>query len=86
MTTTTNASTNSNATVETSVSVSVSVDGNHCHFYAICAAEAPEVFRLPSDGRLRYTSKPDASQTAAELEAARLCPMQAIHVTVRHGR
>ena len=84
MTTTTNATTSSTAPVE--VSVSVSVDGNHCHFYAICAAEAPEVFRLPSDGRLRYISKPDPSQTAAVLEAARLCPMQAIHVTVRHGR
>ena len=68
------------------VEVSVSVDGNHCHFYAICAAEAPEVFSLPSDGRLRYTAKPDAVQTAAVLEAARLCPMQAIHVKVRHAR
>ena len=84
MTTTANATTNGTAPVE--VSVSVSVDGNHCHFYAICAAEAPDVFRLPSDGRLRYTSKPDPSQTGAVLEAARLCPMQAIHVTVRHGR
>lgn len=69
----------------TTLEVSVSVDGNHCHFYAICAAEAPAVFRLPTDGRLRYTSKPDATHTAAVLEAARLCPMQAIHVTVRHG-
>ena len=84
MTTTSNVSAIDIAAVE--VSVLVSVDGNHCHFYAICAAEAPDVFRLPSDGRLRYTSKPDASQTAAVLEAARLCPMQAIHVTVRHGR
>ena len=78
--------TTANGTAPVEVSVSVSVDGGHCHFYAICAAEAPDVFRLPSDGRLRYTSKPDASQTAAVLEAARLCPMQAIHVTVRHGR
>ena len=84
MTTTHLTAANSTAALE--VSVLVSVDGNHCHFYAICAAEAPEVFQLPSDGRLRYTSKPDPSQTAAVLEAARLCPMQAIHVTVRHGR
>ena len=45
-----------NANIDTTtLEVSVSVDGNHCHFYAICAAEAPAVFRLPTDGRLRYT-------------------------------
>lgn len=68
------------------VRVSVSVDGNHCHFYAICVAEAPEVFELRSDGRLRYKARPDAAATEAVLAAARSCPMQAIAVEVRHAR
>jgi ferredoxin len=58
--------------------VKVSVDNNHCELYAICQQEAPEVFELGADGRLRYDAVPDASQTPAVRQAARCCPMQAI--------
>ncbi len=60
--------------------VTVSVDNNHCHFYAICVQEAPEVFDLSIDGRIRYTAKPSAHLYEKVWNAARLCPMQAIHI------
>ena len=60
--------------------VTVDVDNNHCHFYAICVQEAPEVFDLSIDGRIRYKSKPDAHLYEKVWNAARLCPMQAIHI------
>ena len=68
------------ATRPTSFQVTVSVDNNHCHFYAICVQEAPEVFDLSIDGRLRYKAKPDAHLYEKVWNAARLCPMQAIHI------
>ena len=60
--------------------ITVSVDANHCHFYAICAQEAPEVFDLSIDGRLRYKSKPAPHLNDKVWNAARLCPAQAIHI------
>lgn len=60
--------------------VTVSVDNNHCHFYAICVQEAPEVFDLSIDGRLRYKAKPETHLYEKVWNAARLCPMQAIHI------
>lgn len=59
----------------------VSVDNNHCELYAICQQEAPEVFDVGADGRLRYDAAPDPSQTRAVRQAARCCPMQAITLT-----
>ena len=61
--------------------VNVSVDNNHCHFYAICVQEAPEVFDLSVDGRLRYKANPAPHLYEKVWNAARLCPMQAIHLT-----
>lgn len=58
--------------------VKISVDNNHCELYGICQQEAPQVFDLGPDGRLRYDTAPDASQTLAVRQAARCCPMQAI--------
>lgn len=66
--------------------VKVSVDNNHCELYAICQQEAPEVFELGADGRLRYDAAPDASQTPAVRQAARCCPMQAITLTTREAQ
>jgi ferredoxin len=60
--------------------LSVSLDNNHCHRFAICQQEAPAVFQLTADGRLEYDRTPDASQHRAVFQAARLCPMQAIHI------
>ncbi len=61
----------------------VSVDGSHCQLYGICEQEAPGVFELGVDGRLRYDPRPAAQQTAAVRQAARCCPMQAITVADR---
>jgi ferredoxin len=61
--------------------ISVSVNNNHCHRYAICQQEAPNVFQLTNDGRLSYNPSPDPSEQQAVRQAARVCPMQAIVVT-----
>ncbi len=65
--------------------IRVHVNNNHCHLYAICEQEAPEVFRLRHDGRLDYRSTPDPAHHEAVLQAARICPMQAIDIEERHG-
>jgi sulfoxide reductase heme-binding subunit YedZ len=61
----------------------VSVDNHRCHRYGICQAEAPDSFELTSDGRLDYQRRPSPGRAAAVLDAARGCPMQAIHVETR---
>ncbi|MGW2706773.1 ferredoxin [Streptomyces sp. NPDC001340] len=63
--------------------VKVSVDNNQCELYAICQQEAPQVFDLGPDGRLRHDATPAASETPAVRQAARCCPMQAITLTTR---
>lgn len=63
--------------------VTVSVDKNHCQLYGVCAQEAPTVFDLGTDGRLRYQSRPDDDSTQAVTQAARCCPTQAINLTER---
>lgn len=61
----------------------VTVNNNRCHRYGICQAEAEGVFLLAHDGRLRYDSRPPASENDEVLAAARYCPMQAITVERR---
>jgi sulfoxide reductase heme-binding subunit YedZ len=61
----------------------VTVNNNRCHRYGICQAEAEGVFLLAHDGRLRYDSRPPASENEHVLAAARYCPMQAITVERR---
>jgi sulfoxide reductase heme-binding subunit YedZ len=61
----------------------VSVNNERCHRYGICQAEAEGVFLLTSDGRLRYDSRPPATEYDEVLAAARYCPMQAIIVERR---
>jgi ferredoxin len=63
--------------------VRVTVNNARCHRYGICQAEADGVFLLTSEGRLRYDSRPDASEHENVLAAARYCPMQAIIVERR---
>lgn len=63
--------------------VKVSIDNNHCELYGICQQEAPEVFDLGADGRLRYDAAPGPEHTLAVRQAARCCPMQAITLTAR---
>ena len=58
----------------------LSVDNTHCHLYGICEQEAPTVFALADDGRLRYTARPAPELADQVRQAVRLCPMQAIHL------
>ncbi len=60
--------------------VRIAVHNGHCHLYGVCQQEAPEVFALRSDTRLRYDAHPPAELTDQVHQAARLCPMQAITV------
>ncbi len=60
--------------------IQISVDDKKCHRYAICQAEAPQVFQLQGDGQLRYLRKPGAKQVAQVQAAARACPMRAIQL------
>ncbi|GDY31661.1 ferredoxin [Gandjariella thermophila] len=63
--------------------VHVDVNNNHCKLFAICQQEAPDVFELGPDGRLRYRAHPRAEHTERVVQAARCCPMQAITLTHR---
>ena len=63
--------------------IRVDVNRRHCHRYAICEQEAPEVFQMRADGRLDYERSPDPAQRDAIRQAARLCPMQAIVIKER---
>ncbi|PND54510.1 ferredoxin [Mycobacterium sp. ENV421] len=63
--------------------VTVSVDKSHCQLYGICQAEAPDVFDLGADGRLRYHSRAAGGDSDAVRQAARCCPTQAITLTER---
>lgn len=61
----------------------VSVDANWCALFGWCQQEAPGVFELGEDGRLRYAALAGPGQVQAVRQAARICPMQAITVTER---
>ncbi|WP_238598612.1 ferredoxin [Saccharothrix sp. ALI-22-I] len=58
----------------------VAVDHARCRHFALCQDQAPKVFRVLDDGRLRYARNPDADQTPQVHAAARVCPMRAIRV------
>ena len=68
---------------ENGLRIRVDVNRNHCHRYAICEQEAPDVFRMRTDGRLEYQASPDPGQRDAVRQAARVCPMQAISIEER---
>jgi ferredoxin len=63
--------------------VTVSVDNGRCGLYGVCQQEAPDVFELGPDGRLRYRAHPQPVDTDAVWQAARCCPLQAITVENR---
>lgn len=66
--------------------VRVAVDHDRCRHYALCQAQAPKVFRVLDDGRLRYARNPDADQAPQVRAAARVCPMRAIRVDAAEAR
>ncbi|MEU7531192.1 ferredoxin [Saccharothrix sp. NPDC042600] len=61
----------------------ISVDNERCHRYGICQAEAPGLFQLVDDERLRYERRPPPELFAKARAAARACPMRAIELRER---
>lgn len=59
----------------------IDVDNNRCHLFGICQQEAPQVFDVDVDGRLRYDAHPNTEHTDAVHHAARCCPTRAITAT-----
>ncbi|PXY28475.1 ferredoxin [Prauserella muralis] len=58
----------------------LSVDNERCELFGICEWEAPALFELGRDGRLRYRRQPAAGELTQAAAAARCCPMQAIEL------
>ncbi|GAB3007602.1 ferredoxin [Amycolatopsis acidiphila] len=56
----------------------ISVDNDRCEVYGICVQEAPRLFQLDRDGRLRYRRQLEEADYGQAAAAARCCPMQAI--------
>lgn len=61
----------------------VDVDGEQCHLFGVCMQEAPAVFAIGDDGRLRYPKRPAPEEARNVRQAARMCPKQAIRVRER---
>lgn len=58
----------------------ITVDGAKCQRYGQCALEAPNVFVLDDEGPSRVLAEAPDSALDDALNAAELCPMQAISV------
>ncbi|GII60882.1 hypothetical protein Skr01_09670 [Sphaerisporangium krabiense] len=58
----------------------VRVDMTLCQIHAQCVFAAPEVFALNDDDELMYDAAPDDALAPSIEEAARACPVQAIHL------
>ena len=56
----------------------VNVDAMRCGRFGFCEHEAPEVFRLRSDGRLSYRGSVPMDQMANVMRAVEVCPARAI--------
>lgn len=60
--------------------VTVGVDAVRCGRFGFCEHEAPEVFRLRTDGRLSYAASVPAEQLDPVIRAMNVCPARAISV------
>jgi sulfoxide reductase heme-binding subunit YedZ len=58
--------------------VVLNVDPSRCVRYGFCAHEAPELFRLRTDGRLDYRAAVPPEQVEQALRAAQVCPVRAV--------
>ncbi|MFD2418944.1 ferredoxin [Amycolatopsis pigmentata] len=56
----------------------IAVDDDRCELYGICQWEAPDIFELDRDGRLKYRRQLEPDDYDQAAAAARCCPMQAI--------
>lgn len=61
----------------------VSVNNDRCRRYGICVAEAPSLFRMTTDGGLRYLRTVPDEQVEQVKAAVRSCPMLAIELDER---
>ncbi|PRX51292.1 ferredoxin [Prauserella shujinwangii] len=64
----------------------ISVDNERCERFGLCEWEAPALFQLRRDGRLRYRRRAQPHEIEQAAAAARCCPMQAIALTGVTGR
>jgi ferredoxin/DMSO/TMAO reductase YedYZ heme-binding membrane subunit len=58
--------------------ITVDVDARRCERFGFCEHEAPDVFRLRTDGRLSYHATTPVGQARAVIRAAEVCPVRAI--------
>jgi ferredoxin len=56
----------------------VSVDNDRCRRFGMCAAAAPQLFRLTPDGGLRYLRTVPLDDVESARAAVRNCPKLAI--------
>jgi ferredoxin len=56
----------------------ICIDLEKCRLHGQCVIAAPELFSFNDDGSLRWTEHPTKAQEQAALEAADVCPEQAI--------
>jgi ferredoxin/DMSO/TMAO reductase YedYZ heme-binding membrane subunit len=61
--------------------VTVNVDPKRCERFGFCEHEAPDVFRLRTDGRLAYRANVSPHETDAVIRAVGVCPARAISLT-----
>lgn len=61
----------------------LSVNNDRCRRYGICVAEAPALFRLTTDGSLRYLRAVPETEVEQAKAAVRSCPMLAIDLERR---
>lgn len=58
----------------------VRVDNDRCEHFGLCRWQAPALFDLGRDGRLRYRRRLAEVDVAPAASAARCCPTQAIEL------
>lgn len=61
----------------------VSVNNDRCRRYGFCVAEAPTLFRMTTDGGLRYLRTVPDEEIEQAKAAVRSCPMLAIELDER---
>jgi len=58
--------------------LAVDVDASRCQRFGFCEHEAPEIFKLESNGRLTYRAHVPADAAERVLSAIEVCPARAI--------
>ncbi len=63
------------------MTVKITVDMDLCQNYGQCCYEAPDVFELDDEGKLKFVKEVDDARRSDVEAAADVCPMQAITIT-----